>query len=112
MGDAPPNFITQSSVGLETLANVAPGLVMKRWGGTKKIRHNGIMYVGDKDGHVSNPRAGPEVASKVVEKLKQQCDSWRKIIEIVHGKLAFHKTSWHLLAWEFDKKCSEGRRRR
>ncbi|KAL7553353.1 hypothetical protein ACHAWF_018682 [Thalassiosira exigua] len=75
-GDAPPKYITQSSVGLETLAKVAPGLVMKGCDGTKEIKHHGIMYVDDKDGHVSDPRAGPEAASEVVNKLQQQCNSY------------------------------------
>ncbi|KAL7531762.1 hypothetical protein ACHAWF_003900 [Thalassiosira exigua] len=100
-GDAPAKYIVQRSVALDTLAAVAPGLNIPSADGSRKIAHHSIAFVNDTDGHVSDGRTGREVEKAIVAKLQQQCSSWRRIVEITHGKLALHKTNWHLLLGEW-----------
>ncbi|KAL7552669.1 hypothetical protein ACHAWF_015897 [Thalassiosira exigua] len=102
-GDASSKSINQSSVALRSLQKVAPGLVMPRCDGKGEIKHHSIGYVDDTDGHTSDKRAGPKVEKAVAEKLQHQCDSWRRLTELSHGKLALQKTNCHRIAWEWKR---------
>ena len=92
-GDAPPKYINQSSVSLRALQRVAPGLEMPSCDGKREIRHHSIGYVDDTDGHTSDRRVGPQAEKAVVDKLQHQCNSWRQLTELSHGKLALQKTN-------------------
>jgi hypothetical protein len=74
---------------------------------TAEIKRHNVCFVDDNDGLTSAEHESEDPVGEMKDKMEFSAQRWYDLTDLANQKVAFHKTSWQMLAWEQRK---QGRR--
>lgn len=99
-GDVPSLWGNSSDTILRAHAMGAPGLTLSSPDGSRKINRHNVCFVDDNDGLVSADHDSELPEDETREKMQYSSQRWNNLANLLNQTVAFHKTSWSMLAWQ------------
>lgn len=76
------------------------GLCLSNPAKTRQIKRHNVCFVDDNDGLVSADHESEDPVGEAKCKMKVSSQRWYDLTDLANQKVAFHKTTWQMLAWE------------
>ena len=54
----------------------------------------------DNDGYVEAEERGETAEEEAIKSLKEKAQSWKKLIAVLGGSIAFYKCIWQIIGWD------------
>jgi hypothetical protein len=98
--DTPSLFSMLSNVAIQAHKSYTAGLTLESPTLQQEITHHNIAYVDNADSHVSVNYHSEEPTQEGAENMNASAQGWNNVNNPTGGSLAYHKTTWQMVAWE------------
>jgi hypothetical protein len=102
--DVPSLWGNTSDTLLKAHAMRCKGLTLHSPDLSRSIKHHNICFVDDNNGLTSADHNSELPAADAKEQMNHSAQRWNNLVNLANQTIAFHKTSWQLLAWQEKKK--------